>query len=217
MTFFLDTNLGFLTLEGPGCHTVDNRSFSVAPPKFHEYDGSNGLCERSLASKLSAHCFDTFSPVQAKKLVTRWILGENQKNFNGKIVLGSYPRNPYALRICAPVDSRTKVPSCLLSVKPIQNCLLSRFQECFLISSAIASFSSTESISTRWAPKPWQKSLAFSQFTGSSLNLGHQNILLWSHLIHGDRVKVSVLLIFHFELMYRVLFSTKGALVVITV
>ena len=178
MTFFLDTNLGFLTLEGPGCHTVDNRSFSVTPPKFHEYDGSNGLCERSLASKLSAHFFDTFFPVQARKLVTRLILGENQKNFNGKIVLGSYPRNPYALRICAPVDSRTKVPSCLLSVKPIQNCLLSRFQECFLISSAIASFSSTESISTRWAPKPWQKSLAFSQLTGSSLNLRHQNILL---------------------------------------
>ena len=67
MTFFLDTILGFLTLEGPGCHTVDNRSFSVAPPKFHEYDGSNGLCERSLASKLSAHCFDTFFSVQAKK------------------------------------------------------------------------------------------------------------------------------------------------------
>ena len=31
---FLDTNLGFLTLEGPGCHTVDNRSFSVAPRNF---------------------------------------------------------------------------------------------------------------------------------------------------------------------------------------
>ena len=149
-------------------------------PKSHGYDGSNGICERSMASTLSAHCFDTFSRPgkEISEKVNFWLNAPKPKKINVNIVWGSYPRNPYALRIYAPVDSRTKVPSCLLSVNPIQNCLLSRFQECFLISSAIASFSSTESISTRWAPKPWQKSLAFSQFTGSSLNLGHQNILL---------------------------------------
>ena len=38
---FLDTNLGFLTLEGPGHQTVDTRSTSGVPLKTLGHNGSN--------------------------------------------------------------------------------------------------------------------------------------------------------------------------------
>ena len=56
----VDTNLGFLTLKGSGRQTLDTRSTSVVPLKSYGHDGSNGLCGRSVASKLSVHRFDTF-------------------------------------------------------------------------------------------------------------------------------------------------------------
>ena len=51
----MDTNLGYLTLEGSECQTLDTRSTSVVPLKSYKYGSANGLCGRSVASKLSAH------------------------------------------------------------------------------------------------------------------------------------------------------------------
>ena len=51
-----------LNLEGAVRQTVDTRSTSGLPLKSVGYDGSNGLCGRSVASKLSEHRFDTFFP-----------------------------------------------------------------------------------------------------------------------------------------------------------
>ena len=48
MSFSVDTNLGFLTLEGHGRQTNDSRSTSGVPLKSHGYGGSNGLCGRSV-------------------------------------------------------------------------------------------------------------------------------------------------------------------------
>ena len=48
---FVCTKLDYLTLEGSGRQTFDTRSSSVKPLKSYGYDGSNGLCGRSVASK----------------------------------------------------------------------------------------------------------------------------------------------------------------------
>ena len=58
----VDMNLGYPTLKGPERQTVDTRSISVLILKSYGHDGSNGLCGRSVASKMSAHCFNTFFP-----------------------------------------------------------------------------------------------------------------------------------------------------------
>ena len=52
------TNLGYLTFEGSGCQTLDIRSTSVVPLKSNRYDGSNGLCGRSVVdwSDGPSHC-----------------------------------------------------------------------------------------------------------------------------------------------------------------
>ena len=63
--------LGFLTLEGPGRQTGDTRSPPGLPLKSLVYDGSNGLCWRSVASTLSEHRFDTFCSSQPS--IVHWL------------------------------------------------------------------------------------------------------------------------------------------------
>ena len=46
--------------KGSGHQALDTRSPSVVPLKSYGYDGPNGLCGRSVASKLNAHRFNTF-------------------------------------------------------------------------------------------------------------------------------------------------------------
>ena len=71
----VDTNLGYLTLEGPGRQTVDTRSTSGLPLKTWGYDGSNQLCGRQVASKLSAHEPATFFSPWTRKLAKTFIFG----------------------------------------------------------------------------------------------------------------------------------------------
>ena len=67
LAILVDTNLGYLTLEGPGRQTVDTTSTSGVLLKTLGYNASNWLCGRSMAPKSSSHEAATFFYVRARK------------------------------------------------------------------------------------------------------------------------------------------------------
>ena len=78
----LDTNLGYLSLEGPGRQTVDTRS-------TWGYDGTNLLYGGSGASKLSTHAPPTFFSVVTQILVKKCFFGKMPRT--QKISTGPVP------------------------------------------------------------------------------------------------------------------------------
>ena len=86
--FLVGTNLGYLTLEGPGRQTVDTKITSGVPLKTLGHDGW----------KLSAHEPDTFPSGHRnwRKSEFFFVKRSIPENFNGKI-FGL--QTPYALRI----------------------------------------------------------------------------------------------------------------------